>query len=75
MVLSNGWLGELNFCFYSRAGNQKLNKSIKEQQKKNKKRKLKEEKKVNSVADVLENFTFGGGKSDEAYDFDNDFVM
>lgn len=55
------------------AGNQQLNKSIKEQQKKNKKRKLKAEKKVDKVADVLENFNFG--KSDEAYDFDNDFVM
>lgn len=54
-------------------GNQKLNKNIKEQQKKNRKRKQKAEKKVDSVADVLENFTFG--KSDEAYDFDNDYVM
>lgn len=54
-------------------GNQKLNKNIKEQQKKNRKRKQKAEKKVDSVADVLENFTFG--KSDEPYDFDNDYVM
>ncbi|KAJ6636999.1 Guanine nucleotide-binding protein-like 3 like [Pseudolycoriella hygida] len=52
-------------------GNQTLNKNMKQQQKKNKKRKLKEEKKVNSVANVLENISF----ADEAYDFDNDYIM
>lgn len=61
------------FFFSLTPGNQKLNKNIKEQQKKNRKRKQKAEKKVDSVADVLENFTFG--KSDEPYDFDNDYVM
>lgn len=56
-------------------GNQSLNKQNKAAAKKLKKKKEKNIKKIENVADELENFSLklGGGKED--YDFDNDFKM
>lgn len=54
-------------------GNQTSNKNIKESRKKMKKANKRSEKKVNAVADVLENFSLdmcGGGQD---YEFDNHF--
>uniref|UniRef100_A0A6B2E8M6 Guanine nucleotide-binding protein-like 3 homolog n=1 Tax=Phlebotomus kandelakii TaxID=1109342 RepID=A0A6B2E8M6_9DIPT len=57
------------------AGNQTLNKDLKNRQKKQKKRQVKSEKKIDNVADVLDNFSFGGKNedSDGDYNFDTDF--
>lgn len=53
------------------SGNQTVNKSLKTDAKKQKKRQAKTEKKVSNVADVLDNFTLG----DEKYDFDDDYKI
>ena len=53
------------------AGNQSLNKQNKNSAKKMKKSKVKVEKKISNVTDVLDNFSLGGGD----YDFDNDYVV
>lgn len=52
-------------------GNQSLNKQNKNSAKKMKKQKVKTDKKISNVADVLDNFSLGGGD----YDFDEDFVV
>jgi len=55
-------------------GNQSLNKQNKNSAKKLKKRMVKTDKKITSVADVLENFSLGGsGKAGGDYDFDEDY--
>lgn len=54
-------------------GNQTANKSIKEMQKKKKKANKRSEKKVNAVADVLENFTLDMSGGGQDYDFDAEF--
>lgn len=46
---------------------------MKEQLKKKKKANKRSERKVNDVADVLENFTLDMGDDDESYDFKVDF--
>lgn len=53
------------------AGNQSLNKQNKNSAKKIKKQKVKVDKKISNVTDVLDNFSLGGGD----YDFDNDYVV
>jgi nuclear GTP-binding protein len=53
------------------AGNQSLNKQNKNSAKKLKKQKVKTDKKISNVADVLDNFSLGGGD----YDFDEDYVV
>jgi nuclear GTP-binding protein len=50
-------------------GNQSLNKQNKNSAKKIKKQKVKTDKKISNVADVLDNFSLGGGD----YDFDEDY--
>lgn len=56
------------------AGNQTTNKNRKEQLKKKKKAIKRNERKVNDVADVLENFTLDmGHDAEEDYDFNVDF--
>jgi nuclear GTP-binding protein len=52
-------------------GNQSLNKLNKNSAKKMKKQKVKVDKKISNVADVLDNFTLGSGSGD--YDFDEEF--
>uniref|UniRef100_A0A0K8TQP6 Guanine nucleotide-binding protein-like 3 homolog n=1 Tax=Tabanus bromius TaxID=304241 RepID=A0A0K8TQP6_TABBR len=54
-------------------GNQTINKSIKQMQKKKKKLNARNEKKVAAVSDVLENFTIS--TSDDKYDFEKDYDM
>lgn len=56
------------------AGNQALNKQNKNSAKKMKKQKVKTDKKISNVADVLDNFSLGddGGKD---YNFDDDYVI
>lgn len=54
-------------------GNQTTNKNLKNLQKKQKKTNKRNEKKVNAVADVLENFTLDMGGGDEDYDFKANF--
>lgn len=54
------------------AGNQSVNKQNKNSAKKLKKQKVKVDKKISSVADVLDNFSLGGGASGD-YDFDDDY--
>ena len=53
------------------AGNQTLNKGLKNSAKKLKKGMVKREKKISSVADALDNFSLGDGE----YDFDKDYDM
>lgn len=53
------------------AGNQTLNKGLKDSAKKLKKGMVKREKKISSVADALDNFSLGDGE----YDFDKDYDM
>lgn len=57
------------------AGNQTTNKKMKEQLKKKKKAHNRSERKVNDVADVLENFSLDMGDEgeDEKYNFQVDF--
>lgn len=52
-------------------GNQSLNKQNKASAKKLKKQRVKTDKKISNVADVLDNFSLGGGGGD--YDFDDDY--
>lgn len=54
-------------------GNQSLNKQNKSSAKRLKKQKLKTDKKISNVADVLDNFSLDMGGGD--YDFDNDYVV
>lgn len=56
------------------AGNQALNKNIKEQLKKKKKQNARNEKKVSKIADVLDNFSLSVS-NDDKYDFDKDYVI
>lgn len=55
------------------AGNQSVNKNLKDLRKKMKKSNKRNEKKVNAVADVLENFTLDMGGGSQDYDFAIDF--
>ncbi|XP_055698136.1 guanine nucleotide-binding protein-like 3 homolog [Phlebotomus papatasi] len=60
------------------AGNQTLNKDMKNRLKKEKKRQAKSTKRIDNVADVLDNFSFGTKKEesdDNDYSFDTDFNM
>ncbi|CAO1423330.1 unnamed protein product [Diamesa serratosioi] len=59
---------------YKLDGNQSLNKQNKSDAKKQKKQKVKTDKKITNVADVLENFSLGAGKDDK-YDFDDDYEV
>lgn len=61
---------------FASIGNQTTNKDLKGQRKKQKKATKRTEKKVNDVADVLENFTLDmtDGGEDKAYDFKVDFT-
>lgn len=63
------------FLFLGRIGNQTSNKNIKDMRKKMKKANKRSERKVNAVADVLENFSLdmSGGSGGQDYDFDADF--
>ncbi|XP_055300718.1 guanine nucleotide-binding protein-like 3 homolog [Sitodiplosis mosellana] len=54
-------------------GNQTSNKNLKELQKKAKKKGKRNEKKVNAVADVLENFSLDMSGGDQDYSFEADF--
>lgn len=54
-------------------GNQTSNKNRKQMQKKEKKTHKRNEKKVNAVADVLENFSLDMGGDDQDYSFEADF--
>lgn len=54
-------------------GNQSINKLNKSKAKTMKKQKVRVEKKVSNVADVLDNFTLGSNDGD--YDFDDDYKM
>lgn len=54
-------------------GNQSLNKQNKNSAKKLKKQRVKTDKKISNVADVLDNFSLGGGSGD--YDFDDDYIV
>lgn len=54
-------------------GNQTSNKNLKAQQKKAKKSNKRNEKKVNAVANVLENFTLDMSGGDQDYSFEADF--
>lgn len=54
------------------AGNQSLNKQNKNAVKKMKKQKVKTDKKISNVADVLDNFSLGGTGD---YDFEEDYVI
>lgn len=54
-------------------GNQSLNKQNKNSAKKLKKQRVKTDKKISNVADVLDNFSLGGASGD--YDFDDDYVV
>lgn len=60
------------FIYFWFSGNQTTNKTLKEQLKKKKKVNKRSERKVNDVADVLENFTLDMG-GEEDYDFKVDF--
>lgn len=60
------------------AGNQTLNKDMKNRLKKEKKRQAKSTKRIDNVADVLDNFSFGTKEEesdDNDYSFDTDFNM
>lgn len=59
---------------FKMAGNQSLNKQNKNSVKKLKKQRVKTDKKISNVADVLDNFSLGGGTSGD-YDFDDDYIV
>lgn len=54
-------------------GNQKTNQNRKSEWKKQKKVNKRNERKVNDVADVLENFSLDVGSKNDSYDFKVDF--
>lgn len=60
---------------FQMAGNQSVNKALKSNAKKAKKQKVKTEKKVSNVADVLDNFSLGMDDDDGEYNFDDDYKM
>lgn len=68
------WKTNVFTLLFASLGNQTSNKNIKEMRKKAKKANKRSERKVNAVADVLENFSIdmsGGGGAD--YDFETDY--
>lgn len=73
MILDQFFKGEISISF--EIGNQTSNRNIKDQRKKAKKANKRSERKVNAVADVLENFTLdmSGNSDGQDYDFEADF--